>query len=96
MVPDDVQAVGKYAYDLAGSLRKALNTMAGEVDEFIGKGWVGTAANGFSSGWNECSDGGHRIIDALTAMAEALGITADTYRGTDSRSATELTNLNLS
>ncbi len=64
IVPDDVAALGKYAYDLADTLRSALANAGHEVDALTGRGWSGAASASFAKGWSECQDGGGRIIDA--------------------------------
>jgi WXG100 family type VII secretion target len=96
VVPDDVAALGKYAYDLADILRSALNSAGREVDSLTSSGWTGTAADSFATGWHECQDGGQKIIDALATMASSLGVTAQTYRAHDNQFAAEISHLDLS
>ncbi|MEV0075925.1 WXG100 family type VII secretion target [Nocardia neocaledoniensis] len=84
VVPDEVQAVGRYVFGIAESIRTALDSAGGEVDALINGGWTGDAASQFSAGWEETRTGGTQICAALTAMAEKLGITAETYRAQDS------------
>ncbi|WP_067570112.1 WXG100 family type VII secretion target [Nocardia acidivorans] len=96
VVPEDVQALGRSALDIAETMRSALKSAGREVDSLTTTGWTGTAATSFGTGWGECSDGGHRIIDALTTMADQLGVTAETYVGHDLLSADQFTNLDLS
>lgn len=66
VVPEDVQALGEYAYDLAAALRSALSNAGREVQALTEGGWTGSAADSFGKGWGECHDGGQRIMDALT------------------------------
>ncbi|MFI1914956.1 WXG100 family type VII secretion target [Nocardia sp. NPDC020380] len=95
VVPDDVRAIGAYAYDLAGTLRQALTSAAREVDALTGKSWTGTAADSFADGWSEVHTSGTEILNTLTTLARALGVTADTYTTQDTRFATEFTTLDL-
>ncbi|WP_067887090.1 WXG100 family type VII secretion target [Nocardia vaccinii] len=95
IVPEDVTALGKYAYDLAETLRSALTDAGHEVDALTGKNWSGAAATSFAEGWAETSDGGSKIIEALTTMASALGITAKTYVAQDNQFAGEVSSLDL-
>ena len=95
VVPADVAALGKYANDLAEILRSSLAEAGREVDALTTGGWSGSAATSFGNGWNECRDGGTKVIDALTAMASSLGVTADSYRAKDNQFAAEVSSLDL-
>jgi len=95
VVPADVTALGKYVYDLAEILRSSLADAGREVDALTTGGWAGSAANSFGNGWNECRDGGTKIIDALTTMASSLGVTAESYRAQDNQFASEVSSLDL-
>ncbi len=95
VVPDDVTALGKYAYDLAETLRTALADAGRNVTSLTDNGWSSSAATSFAGGWTECQDGGNTIIDALKTMAASLGVTADTYRAQDNQFASRVSSLNL-
>ncbi|WP_084477727.1 WXG100 family type VII secretion target [Nocardia jejuensis] len=95
VVPEDVQSLGKSALDIAETLRSALKSVGQDVDSLTTGRWTGSAAASFGAGWGECSEGGQRIIDALTTMADKLGVTAQTYVGQDLLSADKFTNLDL-
>ncbi|WP_067567627.1 WXG100 family type VII secretion target [Nocardia acidivorans] len=92
VVPEDVRALGKFALDVAETLRSSLESTGREVDSLT---WTGTAATSFGTGWNECAEGGRTIIDALTTMAGKLGVAAETYTGQDLLSADRFTSLDL-
>ncbi|GGK53316.1 WXG100 family type VII secretion target [Nocardia camponoti] len=83
VVPTEVQAVGRYVYGIAESLRAALDSAHADVDALLAKGWTGELATRFGTGWTETREGGVAIIAALTAMAEKLGITAETFQQQD-------------
>lgn len=95
VVPDDVTALGKYAYDLAETLRSALANAGREVEALVGTGWSSTAATSFADGWTECQDGGNKILDALTTMASSLGVTAKSYAAQDNQFAAQVSSLDL-
>ncbi|QIS10737.1 ESX-1 secretion-associated protein [Nocardia arthritidis] len=95
VVPDSVREVGAYIYDLANTLKSALDSAGREVESVTTGSWTGDAATGFSTGWNEVSDGGGQIISALTGLAEKLGVTADTYQRRDRSNADSLSNSSL-
>lgn len=95
VVPEQVRDVGRYVYGLADTLRRALDSAATEVDSLTNGTWSGDAAAEFAGSWADLRDGGIRIIDALTGMAEKLGVTADSYETTDDDNATGFSSLRL-
>jgi WXG100 family type VII secretion target len=95
VVPEDVAAIGRYVYGAAENLRSALNTANREVDALTSGSWAGTAATTFGQGWHECQEGGNQIIDALTTMAEKLGITATNFHAQDTRTSNAISSLDL-
>jgi WXG100 family type VII secretion target len=95
VVPEDVRNVGKYVYGLADALRQALKSAGSEVDSLTDGSWVGDDAAEFATGWSDVRDGGVRIIDALTGMAEKLGVNADTFEATDDGTADGFSSLRL-
>ncbi|MGF6887173.1 WXG100 family type VII secretion target [Nocardia sp. GAS34] len=94
-MPDDVAALGKYAHDLADTLRSALADADRQVRAVGEQSWIGTASTSFVNGWGECQDGGRKIIDALSTMASSLGVTAQTYASQDNQFAAEVSSLDL-
>ncbi len=95
VVPEEVSALGCYIYDAAQSLQSALQSAGREVEALTSGTWSGPASVTFSRGWQECSSGGAEIIDALTEMAEKLGVTADNYIHSDTRRASDISSLDL-
>ncbi|QBS43805.1 WXG100 family type VII secretion target [Nocardia sp. CS682] len=95
VVPDEVRAIGRYIYSLAQTFRSALDSAVREVDELTSSGWSGTAATAFAEGWRESRDGGGKIIDALTVMADKLGVSAESYQAQDIAAASRMSSLNL-
>lgn len=83
VVPDEVRDVGKYVYSLADTLRRALQSAGTDVDSLTDASWAGDAAAEFAAGWSDVHDGSTHIIDALTEMAEKLGVNAETFQNTD-------------
>ncbi|NMM84114.1 hypothetical protein B2J88_07040 [Rhodococcus sp. SRB_17] len=93
VVPDAVAEIGRNLYQVADTLRSALDSAAGDVAGLTTGGsgtWNGDAATVFSDGWTDVREGGALIIAALTDLAEQLGITADSYRSTESATVAEL------
>jgi WXG100 family type VII secretion target len=95
VVPDDVQAVGQYVYNIADTMKQALNTASREVDALLSQHWTGDAASEFSAGWSETHGSGTQLMQELTALAEKLGVTADSYRSADADNATHISSLDL-
>jgi WXG100 family type VII secretion target len=87
VVPTEVQAVGRYVYDIAEAVRSALDSANSDVDALLTSGWTGDLATLFGTGWTDTREGGVTIITALTTMAEKLGITAETYQQQDTSHA---------
>nr|WP_281182538.1 WXG100 family type VII secretion target [Nocardia miyunensis] len=95
VVPDDVQAVGQYVYNIADTMKQALSSAAREVDALLGQHWTGDAAAEFSAGWSEAHHGGTQLMQELTSLAEKLGVTADSYRSADTGNANRISSLDL-
>ncbi len=95
VVPDDVQAIGQYVYNIADTMKQALGSAAREVDQLLSSGWMGDGAAEFSTGWTETHDGGTQLLQELTALAEKLGVTAANYRSGDTATATGISSLDL-
>ncbi|MEV6280326.1 ESX-1 secretion-associated protein [Nocardia sp. NPDC051832] len=90
VVPEKVRDVGKYVYELADTLRTAMDAAAKEVGLLLDGGWTGASATDFAEGWTDVKDGGGQIMSALTEMAEKLGVTAETYESVDEGNASPL------
>lgn len=95
VVPDEVRQVGRFVYGIAQNLRSALDSAGSEVDAVVSGSWRGSAADEFAVGWSETRDGGAQIFEALTAMAEKLGVTAENYRMVDESRASTTSSLDL-
>ena len=95
VVPDEVQAIGQYVYNIADTMHQALATAAREVEQLLASGWIGDAADEFSTGWTETRDGGTQLMQDLTSLAEKLGITAANYKSTDTAAADRISSLDL-
>ncbi|MET8878810.1 type VII secretion target [Nocardia sp. NPDC004604] len=68
VVPEKVREVGKYVYELAETLRTALDSAAKDVDAVANGSWTGNLASKFAEGWTEVHDGGGQIISALSEL----------------------------
>ncbi|MFE9327750.1 type VII secretion target [Nocardia sp. NPDC052278] len=95
VVPEQVRDVGKYVYELAEKLCTALDSATTDVDAVANGSWTGGLAAEFADGWSDVRDGGGQIITALAAMAEKLGVTAETYQTLDESNASTLNTSSL-
>ncbi|MEV5834252.1 type VII secretion target [Nocardia sp. NPDC052112] len=95
VVPEQVRDVGEYVYELAETLRTALDSAATEVDAVANGSWTGGRAAEFADGWSDVRAGGTQIIAALATMAERLGVTAATYEARDESNASTTSSLDL-
>jgi WXG100 family type VII secretion target len=76
-------------------MKQALDSVAHEVGALLTSDWTGDAADEFATGWTETHDGGTQLMQALTSLAEKLGVTAATYRSTDTGNASGISSLDL-
>lgn len=93
VVPDDVRALGNFAYQLAQDIKAALDSAGHDADKLTSTGWLGPAGKAFGAGWSECNDGGQKVLTALTTMAEKLGVTATSYDARDTQTAADVSSL---
>ncbi len=89
VIPDQVQDAGKYVQMTAEALVSGIRTTDTEVNGLMAT-WKGGAADAYFAGWEEAKKGALEVLDALTAMAELLGVVAVNYADVDDRAATGL------
>ncbi|WP_338770603.1 WXG100 family type VII secretion target [Nocardia vulneris] len=93
-VPDEVKAIGKFAYDIAEQLKSGSTALDREVQALFST-WKGSAADGYRAGWDEMQDGAMQAWDALTELAAKLGVSAATLRERDETNASAISSLRL-
>ncbi|MBF6204476.1 WXG100 family type VII secretion target [Streptomyces gardneri] len=91
---DEVEALGRLAFDVATQCREGYSALETDVRDML-ESWTGSNSGAFSVGWEEFHQGAVQVWDALFELAEKLGITADTVRGTDQNFAAEVSSLDL-
>ncbi|MFD4354308.1 WXG100 family type VII secretion target [Nocardia sp. NPDC058519] len=74
ITPDDVQDAGRYIQQTAQSLLTGVRATDADVDGLL-VGWQGPAAEAFRAGWTEACTGVAGVLNALSDMANALGVT---------------------
>ncbi|MEV0355991.1 WXG100 family type VII secretion target [Nocardia sp. NPDC050697] len=55
-VPEDVAALGRFAYRIAIELRDGANSLDGEVSALMNS-WRGAAAQSYADGWGDMHSG---------------------------------------
>jgi WXG100 family type VII secretion target len=86
VVPEEVQALGQFANSVAEQLRSGSGALDRDVMRLL-ETWKGSAADGYRSGWDEVHKGALGVWDALTDLAEKLGVNAAGYQATDDANA---------
>jgi WXG100 family type VII secretion target len=92
VVPDEVQAVGKYVGDLAEQLRSGSTSLDSEVQGLFGS-WKGSAADAYRTGWDETHDGALKAWEALIELADKLGVSAAAYQTQDDTTASSVASI---
>ncbi|WP_162240385.1 WXG100 family type VII secretion target [Nocardia arizonensis] len=87
LVPEEVTDAGVFVQQVAESLVNGLNSLDADIANLM-NGWRGTSADAFSAGWSETKQGADSILDALTTMAELLGVTSRVLEDHDKARAT--------
>ncbi|MEV0251818.1 WXG100 family type VII secretion target [Nocardia sp. NPDC050712] len=94
VIPEDLQGLGRAAYQIAAEIRSASASLDTEVQGLMST-WKGAAADSYVAGWNEMHSGAIDVWDTLFALAERLGITAENFRQVDADSSAALSSLDL-
>ncbi|MFI9632560.1 WXG100 family type VII secretion target [Nocardia sp. NPDC051929] len=94
VVPEEVKAVGRFAYDVAEQLRSGSVSLDREVQALFGS-WKGSAADAYRAGWDDMQDGALKAWDALTDLAAKLGVTSSAFQNRDDANASSLSSLQL-
>lgn len=82
VVPDHVVEAGRFVREASSELSSGLESVARDVEQLLGT-WHGQAADAYESGWSDVQEGAREVLDALTAMSELLGVTAENYQRTE-------------
>jgi WXG100 family type VII secretion target len=95
VVPATVSDAGKFVQDTARNLVAAIHTGDTEVQGLMTT-WKGNAADAYLEGWEETKKGALKVLEALSVMAELLGVTAVRFTEIDDRRATGITGITRS
>ncbi|MGW4325756.1 WXG100 family type VII secretion target [Nocardia sp. NPDC004573] len=73
VVPEHVSDAGRYVYDTAQTLIAGVRSTDTEVEALLAA-WRGPASDAYAAGWSEVRQGAVDVLEALSEMAEALGV----------------------
>ena len=94
VVPDHVLDAGKFVQLTADQLVNALHSLDTDIDAVLGV-WKGHSATAYRAGWDETKQGAVEVLDALSTIAELLGVTTATFVEQDDSNAGSYPSLNL-
>ncbi|MET7770012.1 WXG100 family type VII secretion target [Nocardia sp. NPDC005366] len=94
VVPSEVADAGRYLQLTAQELIDGVRTLDIEIGALL-EGWTGVSATAYRAGWEETRQGAQTVLDALTTLAELMGVTADTHTRLDADRAAGTSSLDL-
>ncbi|MBF6124811.1 WXG100 family type VII secretion target [Nocardia brasiliensis] len=94
VVPAEVTDAGRFVQLTAESLVNGLRSVGTDVEVLLGS-WKGTSADAYRSGWAETKHGADTVLEALSAMAEMLGVTSQVLQDHDQARAQQTSSLEL-
>ncbi|MBO0846254.1 MAG: WXG100 family type VII secretion target [Nocardioides sp.] len=68
---------------IATSLTQERSTLHGSMQEFLGSGWTGVAADEFAAAWGDWNTAAQEMLDGLQAMGRLLEAARVDYVTTD-------------
>ncbi|QIS18744.1 WXG100 family type VII secretion target [Nocardia terpenica] len=86
VVPTEVADAGRFVQETAENLIRGIHSADADIQGLMDT-WHGTAADTYLKGWEETRRGALEVLDALSAMADLLGVTAATFTETDQGNA---------
>ncbi|WP_433577754.1 WXG100 family type VII secretion target [Nocardia brasiliensis] len=93
-VPAEVTDAGRFVQLTAESLVSGLQSVGADIEVLL-ESWTGTSADAYSAGWTETKHGADTVLEALSAMAEMLGVTSQALQDHDQARAEQTSSLEL-
>lgn len=72
----------------------ALHSLDTDIDAVLGV-WKGHSANAYRVGWDETKQGAVEVLEALSTIAELLGVTTASFVEQDDSNSQSYPSLNL-
>lgn len=86
--PAELAACGSMLQRIGADVRAEMRVLTKEMDTVLGQGWTGSAAKGFSQGWEQWLSGANEVLDALQSLGQLLDDTGANYQAGDTAAAT--------
>ncbi|MEG8182582.1 WXG100 family type VII secretion target [Nocardia terpenica] len=86
VVPAEVADAGRFVQETAENLIRGIHSADADVQGLMDT-WKGQAADAYIGGWEETRTAALEVLDALSAMAELLGVSAARFTETDQGNA---------
>ncbi|MEU4314479.1 WXG100 family type VII secretion target [Nocardia sp. NPDC024068] len=94
VVPDHVLDAGRFVQLTADQLVNALRDLDVDIDGVL-EVWKGNSATAYRAGWDETKQGAIQVLEALSTIAELLGVTTQTFVEQDDSNSQSYPSLNL-
>lgn len=94
VVPAEVTDAGRFVQLTAESLVNGLRSLDTDIEVLL-EPWKGTSADAYGAGWTETKRGADTVLEALTVMAEMLGVTTQALHNHDQTRAEQTSSLEL-
>lgn len=94
VVPDHVLDAGQFVKLTADQLVNALHSLDTDIDAVLGI-WKGHSATAYRAGWDETKQGAVEVLEALSTIAELLGVTTASFVEQDDANSQSFPSLNL-
>ncbi|WP_280458131.1 WXG100 family type VII secretion target [Nocardia carnea] len=94
VIPDHVLDAGRFVQLTADQLVNALHSLDTDIDAVLAV-WKGHSANAYRSGWDETKRGAVEVLEALSTIAELLGVTTESFVEQDDTNSQSYPSLNL-
>ncbi|MFI5716494.1 WXG100 family type VII secretion target [Nocardia sp. NPDC051750] len=94
VVPEEVVDAGQFVQQTANALVNALHSLDTDIDGLL-EVWKGVSATSYQSGWQETKQGAVAVLEALSTIAELLGVNSRTYVEQDEGNSQSYGSLNI-
>lgn len=94
VVPDHVLDAGRFVQLTADQLVNALRDLDADIGSVL-EVWKGNSATAYRAGWDETKQGAVQVLEALSTIAELLGVTTQTFVEQDDSNSQSYPSLNL-
>lgn len=87
VTPAEVTSASQGIRSAADTLDDRVRALTSRVEDLLGGGWKGQAADAFRRDWEQWLQGAKDVVGGLDSMAALLASTAQTYSAQESANA---------